>query len=709
MTTKVLQSVCYQHEKRTLDLTAPFKLGEVTVTPKLNNIESSQGSSSVPPKVMKLLLLLLEKQGEPVSQQAILDALWSRQVVSDSSIYQAVAQLRKALGDDKSKGIVERISGQGYRITLSPAPIHSIRPSIRPNWWLIVTMVVLFIALGTYLFRSSEPAPEVSLNITSLTITPLAFDVSANEQLASSVRDVLITRLVPIKTLTVINHENSDGEIHSDAVLTGRVYQSDQQTRVSISLTRVPSQQVIWAKLFTSQPGRTPEQKVAEAVLSLFDQGTETTTSPLPSSKMTIADEAYEQYLLARYLWNKRSPESLNQARSIYEQVADKNQLFPLAAVGLCETYYFLHLYSDWSLTEAVERCDPLLNQALEASPDLGQALAASANLLTRQKRYEQAHEHFQRAIELAPNYALGHYWYGFLLREQGHYQQSIEKFKQAYLLDPMSPAINLGLAYAHLNLGQIEKARHYYQRSLTLNPDNFQIPVMDLDFYPLSQASAERFLAWIANNQKILTIQPNYLLTNVMVLLSQRQFIEARLLFDTLQAKQVNPAYRLFVEATLHAAENNHEQALTNLQERYLNYGKNPIYALPLATQLAVLGYNDQALDLLKKHFNQALFHADTINQENSFLLVFWLSLQASELTPYQQDVREKLDSYFANANTLLSAEWWAYRGQPDKVRTYLKGSNYKQALIDFSDDHLLLWRLQRLESIVTAESLRR
>ena len=94
-----------------------FYIGQWLVEPKLNRISYQECEIILVPKVMSLLMLLVKHAGEPVSQQTILDTVWSEQVVSDSSIYQAIAQLRKAFGDSaRQKHFIERVSGKGYRL-----------------------------------------------------------------------------------------------------------------------------------------------------------------------------------------------------------------------------------------------------------------------------------------------------------------------------------------------------------------------------------------------------------------------------------------------------------------------------------------------------------------------------------------------------------------------------------------------------------------
>ncbi|WP_404390407.1 tetratricopeptide repeat protein [Pseudoalteromonas phenolica] len=99
---------------------APFKLANWWVEPHLNRLTLAEQSleCSLPPKVMALLVLLTRHQNTPLSLNFIAKEIWPDRVVTDSSIYQAVAQLRKTLHQDKTiTEAIEQISGKGYRLS----------------------------------------------------------------------------------------------------------------------------------------------------------------------------------------------------------------------------------------------------------------------------------------------------------------------------------------------------------------------------------------------------------------------------------------------------------------------------------------------------------------------------------------------------------------------------------------------------------------
>jgi transcriptional activator of cad operon len=72
---------------------------------------------------MRLLLCLAEHAGEVVSIDDLLNQVWSEVIVTPDSVYQAVASLRRVLGDDpKRPTYIARVPRLGYRMVATVSP-----------------------------------------------------------------------------------------------------------------------------------------------------------------------------------------------------------------------------------------------------------------------------------------------------------------------------------------------------------------------------------------------------------------------------------------------------------------------------------------------------------------------------------------------------------------------------------------------------------
>lgn len=86
------------------------------------------------PKLIDLLLHLVDHRGTLVTKEQLLDALWPGANVTDNALAQAVSELRQALGDDASAPtFIKTVARRGYRFIAvveeigQPAPQSTVR------------------------------------------------------------------------------------------------------------------------------------------------------------------------------------------------------------------------------------------------------------------------------------------------------------------------------------------------------------------------------------------------------------------------------------------------------------------------------------------------------------------------------------------------------------------------------------------------------
>jgi DNA-binding winged helix-turn-helix (wHTH) protein/Tfp pilus assembly protein PilF len=107
-----------------MDTSAPFRLADWLIEPSRNCISRDGATIKVDGRHMRVLLLLAQHAGEIVSVQQIEDEVWRNESVTQNSIHQAVAQLRKGLGDDrKAPRYIQTVPRKGYRLVASVDPI----------------------------------------------------------------------------------------------------------------------------------------------------------------------------------------------------------------------------------------------------------------------------------------------------------------------------------------------------------------------------------------------------------------------------------------------------------------------------------------------------------------------------------------------------------------------------------------------------------
>jgi transcriptional activator of cad operon len=103
--------------------TTTLRIGAWRVDPKSGEISRNGWTARVDVRTMRLLLCLAEHCGEVVSIDDLLSQVWSEVSVAPDSVYQAVASLRRLLGDDpKRPTYIETVPRLGYRMVATVSP-----------------------------------------------------------------------------------------------------------------------------------------------------------------------------------------------------------------------------------------------------------------------------------------------------------------------------------------------------------------------------------------------------------------------------------------------------------------------------------------------------------------------------------------------------------------------------------------------------------
>src|SRR5258708_2651938 len=103
------------------------QVGEWIVNPSRDTISKGIETQKLEPRTMRLLMCLANSGGEVVSVDRLLTEVWTGVVVGSASVYQAVSQLRKLLGDiDPNPTYIANVPRKGYRLI---APVRKVEAS----------------------------------------------------------------------------------------------------------------------------------------------------------------------------------------------------------------------------------------------------------------------------------------------------------------------------------------------------------------------------------------------------------------------------------------------------------------------------------------------------------------------------------------------------------------------------------------------------
>src|SRR5476649_187267 len=122
-----------------MDRLTKLRIGDWCVDPTAGHVSRGDEVVRVEARTMRLLLDLARHAGEVVSIDDLLDRVWSGVTVTPDSVYQAVASLRRLLGDDPRKpAYIATVPRLGYRMVATVAPWTDEHPPRKPRrgvWW----------------------------------------------------------------------------------------------------------------------------------------------------------------------------------------------------------------------------------------------------------------------------------------------------------------------------------------------------------------------------------------------------------------------------------------------------------------------------------------------------------------------------------------------------------------------------------------------
>jgi DNA-binding winged helix-turn-helix (wHTH) protein/Tfp pilus assembly protein PilF len=153
--------------------------------------------------------------------------------------------------------------------------------------------------------------------------------------------------------------------------------------------------------------------------------------------------EAEDFYLKGRFYWNKRTPESLNQALEAFTQAIAHDPNYSDPYTGIADCYNLLREFSAMPANEAYFKAFAAAKKAVELDEQSPEAHASLA-FVTFWGMWDaqDAEKEFRRAIELDPNNVKAHHWYATFLQAIGRHEEALTEIDLARKFAPDSSSI---------------------------------------------------------------------------------------------------------------------------------------------------------------------------------------------------------------------------------------------------------------------------
>lgn len=402
----------------------------------------------------------------------------------------------KNLGQKHLKNVSRPIGV--YVLSESPDSAIAARPPRLTGTSLIALAGIgaLAIAVVVYFAVLRKPSAPIATTptgphiIRSIAVLPLDnYSGDPNQDYFSDgLTDELTTDLASVSALRVISrgsvmqykgaHRPSAPEIakalNVDAVVEGSVMRVGDKVRVTAQLIDAPNDKHLWAKNY---------ERDTKDVLAMQDEvalaiAHEINVQLTPGEQAHLADSravdpaAHDAYLRGHYYQSGWSPENLNKAIEQFKLAIKLDPNFALPYAGLAAAYGDADdLYSPPSM---MPQAKAAAEKALQLDDSLAEA-HASLGYVNHLYDYDlaAAESQYRRAIELSPNYAVAHSYYGFLLGMEGRFDEASAEGKKASTLDPRSSSIAVFASFPFIFQGKFDTARSMVQQGIDLEPSS--------------------------------------------------------------------------------------------------------------------------------------------------------------------------------------------------------------------------------------------
>jgi serine/threonine-protein kinase len=394
---------------------------------------------------------------------------------------------------------------EGIKLESEVEPNQSIaRRTGRKIVALTITVAVLAAGLFAYqLIRSKSDTPrqdasaartEAATAAPSKSIAVLPFDNLSrdpdNAYFCEGVQEEILMRLAKVADLKVISRTSTQhfkstpdnlpqiakqlGVAH---ILEGSVQKAADQVRVNVQLIKAANDSHLWADTFDRKLDDifAVESEIATTIADKLRAKLTGSEAQAIGSRPTENSAAHELYLRGLYFWNKRNAADLEKALSCFQQAVTQDPNYALAWAGISQAYMLLPIYGGAAPVDAYPKAKEAANKAILLDPSLGGPHATLANIYTAKFDFPASIREFEKAIELDPNDATTHHWFGDTVLECiGDHDRAIAEHKRALELDPLSLAINVDLGYSYYMAGRYLEGIAQVRKALDLDPNSY-------------------------------------------------------------------------------------------------------------------------------------------------------------------------------------------------------------------------------------------
>ncbi len=489
--------------------------------PENHSLWHGEERLQITPKGFDVLRYMVEKAGNLVTQDELLEALWPDTYVNPEVLRKYILEIRRVLGDRPGHPtFIETVTKRGYRF-IAPVtdenaagpsgpstpdvtqelrgprttpPEQESSPSEATLRKLAISALLLIVAatgITWYFWRARTRVKAPSSSNNSIAVLPFA-DLSPGkdqEYFSDGLTEELITNLAKIPGLKVVARssafqfkgKNEDlrrvGQMLGVAtVLEGSVRKDGDHVRITSELIKADDGFQLWSETYDRDISHifAAQDEIARAVSDALQLRLLSGNNAVPpAGSPTTNSLAYEAYLQGQYFIARgQDKEDLEKALSYADQAIKLDAGYAPAWGQRAQVLQTLASVALIDNADGFRRARESAEKAIALDPNLATGyMALGLVQINHDWDWEGADESLKKAGALEPGSAtvLGNRAY--LARNLGQLEKAIDLRRAAIALDPLRANFHLAFGYELYLLGRFDEAKAALQRAQELNP----------------------------------------------------------------------------------------------------------------------------------------------------------------------------------------------------------------------------------------------
>lgn len=481
-----------------------LRVGSWWFHPEFNRLRDANSVVQLEPKASLALMLLVERAGQPVTRQELLDTVWHDAVVSDDALTQVIIKLRKALGDSsRDPRYIQTIPKCGYCLlaeveTGADAPDGQAKSAgqgaaSRPLYLvpgavllvLLAAVVIGFLSVDDPQSLGSAPEPATDAPVAErVTLTVLPFEaITGSERerhFARGMRADLVTDLAGLSDVTIIRPLISEAmPVTARYQVHGDVQQVGERIGVHVRLIETASRQQIWSQRYerTLDDILRVQRTISHDVVERLALKVTTAERQRLANRYTPNLQAYEDFLRGQAALLLRQREANTAARGWYRQAIERDPNFARAYAGLALSYA-ADYRNRWVANgqEALRQAHEMAETGAQIDPGISEVYWVLGYVAAQNREHERALEYLRKALEADHSYADAYALMGGINTYIGRPELSIRQLRNAMRLNQDAGYLYyLLLGRAYYFTDRFEQATINLRESVARNPTNLE------------------------------------------------------------------------------------------------------------------------------------------------------------------------------------------------------------------------------------------